>query len=31
MQASYLSFPDINPIIVQLGPVALRWYGLMYL
>lgn len=31
MQASYLSFPDINPIILQLGPLALRWYGLMYL
>lgn len=21
---------DINPIIVQLGPLAVRWYGLMY-
>jgi phosphatidylglycerol:prolipoprotein diacylglycerol transferase len=21
---------DINPIIVQLGPLALRWYGVMY-
>lgn len=21
---------DINPILVQLGPIAVRWYGLMY-
>ena len=21
---------NINPILVQLGPVAIRWYGLMY-
>ena len=24
-------YPDIDPIIVQLGPLAIRWYGLMYL
>ena len=24
-------FPDINPIALQIGPVAIRWYGLMYL
>jgi phosphatidylglycerol:prolipoprotein diacylglycerol transferase len=24
-------FPAIDPIIVSLGPVAIRWYGLMYL
>lgn len=24
-------YPDIDPIIVQLGPVAIRWYGMMYL
>jgi phosphatidylglycerol---prolipoprotein diacylglyceryl transferase len=24
-------YPDIDPIIVHLGPLALRWYGLMYL
>ena len=23
-------FPDFDPILVQLGPVAVRWYGLMY-
>ncbi len=26
-----LMFPDINPVAVQLGPVAIRWYGIMYL
>lgn len=26
-----LSFPHIDPVIVQIGPLALRWYGLMYL
>lgn len=25
-----LTFPEIDPVIVQLGPLALRWYGLMY-
>lgn len=24
-------FPNIDPIALQLGPVAVRWYGLMYL
>jgi len=24
-------YPDIDPIIVSLGPVAVRWYGLTYL
>jgi len=26
-----LTFPQIDPVIVQIGPLALRWYGLMYL
>ena len=26
-----MQYPIIDPIIVSLGPVALRWYGLMYL
>jgi len=26
-----MSFPEIDPVIVQLGPFAVRWYGLMYL
>jgi len=25
-----LAFPDIDPVIVHLGPVAIRWYGLGY-
>lgn len=28
---SYIIFPQIDPIIFQIGPVALRWYGFMYL
>ncbi|KMT64355.1 prolipoprotein diacylglyceryl transferase [Catenovulum maritimum] len=27
----YWIFPAIDPIIVSIGPIALRWYGLMYL
>ena len=23
--------PDIDPVLLQLGPLAIRWYGLMYL
>lgn len=26
-----MDFPYIDPVIINLGPVALRWYGLMYL
>ncbi|HVK56777.1 MAG TPA: prolipoprotein diacylglyceryl transferase [Burkholderiales bacterium] len=26
-----LVHPDFNPIAIQLGPLAVRWYGLMYL
>ncbi len=25
-----LTFPNIDPVIVSLGPVQVRWYGLMY-
>lgn len=28
---TYLSFPQIDPVIFEIGPIALRWYGLMYL
>ncbi len=31
MAASYITFPQIDPVIYSLGPVSLRWYGLMYL
>lgn len=26
-----LTFPQIDPILIELGPLAIRWYGLMYL
>lgn len=28
---SLLTFPNIDPIIVQFGPIAIRWYSLSYL
>ncbi|MGO4891069.1 prolipoprotein diacylglyceryl transferase [Flavobacterium sp. W21_SRS_FM6] len=31
MNDSYFVFPHIDPVIVSLGPISLRWYGLMYL
>ena len=24
-------YPEIDPILVEIGPLAVRWYGLMYL
>jgi phosphatidylglycerol:prolipoprotein diacylglycerol transferase len=26
-----LTYPDINPVLVQLGPIQVHWYGVMYL
>ncbi len=26
-----LQFPDIDPVIFSVGPLSVRWYGLMYL
>jgi phosphatidylglycerol---prolipoprotein diacylglyceryl transferase len=26
-----IPYPNIDPIAIQLGPVAIRWYGLMYI
>ncbi len=26
-----IPYPEIDPVIVQVGPLAVRWYGLMYL
>ncbi|WP_045211443.1 prolipoprotein diacylglyceryl transferase [Desulfonatronovibrio magnus] len=26
-----LNYPDINPVAFEIGPLQLRWYGLMYL
>lgn len=31
MSAQFLQFPIIDPVIFSIGPVALRWYGMMYL
>jgi len=31
MTDSFIQFPQIDPIIFSIGPVAIRWYGLMYL
>lgn len=31
MITHYLRFPEFNPIIFSVGPLTLRWYGLMYL
>jgi len=26
-----LNYPQIDPVLIQIGPLAIRWYGLMYL
>jgi phosphatidylglycerol:prolipoprotein diacylglycerol transferase len=26
-----IPYPDIDPVLVRIGPIAVRWYGLMYL
>ena len=26
-----LQYPDINPVAISIGPVAIHWYGVMYL
>jgi len=26
-----MTFPQIDPVVIQIGPLAVRWYGLMYL
>lgn len=31
MQNGYLQYPNIDPVLFQIGPVSLHWYGLMYL
>ncbi|MBA3447592.1 MAG: prolipoprotein diacylglyceryl transferase [Pseudaminobacter sp.] len=28
---SALPFPDIDPVIIQIGPLAIHWYGLAYI
>lgn len=31
MSETYWSFPNIDPVIFSVGPLAIRWYGMMYL
>lgn len=31
MTDSFIQFPQIDPVIFSIGPLAIRWYGLMYL
>jgi phosphatidylglycerol:prolipoprotein diacylglycerol transferase len=31
MNALAIPFPDIDPVAVQIGPVAIKWYGLAYM
>ncbi len=31
MSNGYMVFPHIDPVIVSLGPISIRWYGVMYL
>lgn len=31
MSQSFIEFPQIDPVIISLGPLSVRWYGLMYL
>lgn len=26
----YMNYPEIDPVLIHIGPVQLRWYGLMY-
>jgi len=26
-----LNYPQIDPVAIQIGPVSIQWYGLMYL
>ncbi len=30
LKSAMLSLPDIDPVIFQLGPLQIRWYGMMY-
>ncbi|KUJ00462.1 prolipoprotein diacylglyceryl transferase [Vibrio sp. MEBiC08052] len=31
MSQEFLQFPNIDPVLVSIGPLAIRWYGVMYL
>jgi len=26
-----LTYPHINPVLISFGPLAMRWYGIMFL
>lgn len=31
MSQTYLNYPTIDPVAISIGPLAIHWYGLMYL
>ncbi len=31
MNQEYFIFPEIDPVLIEIGPLSVRWYGLMYL
>lgn len=31
MSQGYFSFPNIDPVLFSIGPLSVRWYGMMYL
>ncbi|OBT06637.1 prolipoprotein diacylglyceryl transferase [Vibrio sp. UCD-FRSSP16_10] len=31
MNQGFLTFPHIDPVLLEIGPISIRWYGLMYL
>ncbi|MCG3766313.1 prolipoprotein diacylglyceryl transferase [Vibrio cincinnatiensis] len=31
MSQGYLTFPNIDPVLFSIGPLSIRWYGMMYL
>ena len=31
MSQGFIEFPNIDPVLIELGPISVRWYGLMYL
>ena len=31
MYQALLPYPDIDPVLIHLGPLAIRWYALAYI
>ncbi|MDQ2165882.1 MULTISPECIES: prolipoprotein diacylglyceryl transferase [Vibrio] len=31
MSQGFIQFPNIDPVLIAIGPISIRWYGLMYL